>query len=83
MGSKTPRSLAAAFLKPVGSGDGTNDFGPASKKQLLDLRTKFDSAYGQCWTKDATVDVFGDASSSNNLASLKALAREAVDAVQL
>ncbi len=83
MGSKTPRSLAAAFLKPVGSGDGANDFGAASKKQLLDLRAKFDSVYGQCWTKDATVDVFGEVSGSNNLASLKALAREAVNAVQL
>jgi hypothetical protein len=79
MGSRTPRSLAAAFLKPVGHG--ANDFGAASKNQLEELRAKFDSAYGQCWTKNACLDMFGDAGPANNLAALKALAREAVDAV--
>jgi CRISPR system Cascade subunit CasC len=79
MGSRTPRSLAAAFLKPVGHG--AKDFGDASKQQLEDLRGKFDSAYGQCWTKNACLDMFGDAGPNNNLAALKALAREAVDAV--
>lgn len=77
MGSRTPRSLAAAFLKPVGAESGENDHGAASVKRLLDLRAKFDSAYGPCWTKDAIMDVMGGRGS---LSELKALAREAVHA---
>lgn len=79
MGSRTPRSLAAAFVKPIGA-DGENDFDAASKDRLVKLRDKFDTVYGKCWTKDEIVDV---AAGTGSLASLKALAREAVDAVQL
>ncbi len=77
MGSRAPRSLAAAFLQPVGVGDAENDYGAASKARLVELRGKFDDAYGKTWDKDAMLDVFGG---SGNLQDLKALAREAVNA---
>jgi CRISPR system Cascade subunit CasC len=77
IGSRTPRSLAAAFLKPVGTGTLENDYGTASIKRLLELRANFDRAYGPCWSKDSVMDVFGG---NGSLAELKALAREAVHA---
>ena len=78
MGSRTPRSLAAAFLRPVGgAGDPENDYGTASVERLKGLRGNFDRAYGQCWTKDTIMDVFGG---QGSLEELKALAREAVHA---
>ena len=77
MGSRTPRTLAGAFLRPVGVGDLENDYGAVSVRRLLDLRGKFDRAYGPCWTKDAMMDV---AAGEGSLAELKALAHEAVHA---
>lgn len=78
VGSRTPRSLAAAFVKPVGA-EGENDFDGASKQKLIDLRTSFDKVYGQCWNKQHIMDVAGG---QGSLEELKALAREAVDAVK-
>ncbi len=75
MGSRTPRTLAAAFLRPVGAGDRENDYSAVSVNRLKDLRNKFDDAYGRTWTKDAVLDVFGG---QGSLSDLKALAREAV-----
>jgi len=79
LGSRSPRSLAAAFVKPVGA-DGENDFDGASKKKLTDLRGSFDKVYGQCWNKELVMDV---AAGQGSLASLKSLAREAIDAVKI
>lgn len=79
MGTRSPRSLAAAFAKPVGT-DGENDYEAASKSRLTGLRTNFDKVYGPCASKSAVLDV---ATGEGSLAALKALAREAVDAVQL
>lgn len=76
MGSRAPRTLAAAFLKPVGA-VGENDYGAASAERLLELRGKFDDAYGKCWSKDSVMDVPGG---KGSLSELKALAREAVNA---
>jgi CRISPR system Cascade subunit CasC len=76
LGSRTPRTLAAAFLKPVGA-EGENDYGAASAERLLQLRGKFDDAYGQCWANEAHMDVVAG---TGSLAELKALAREAVHA---
>ena len=45
MGEDTPRSLAAAFQKPVG-GNGENDYFAASAERLIDLRDGFARAYG-------------------------------------
>jgi CRISPR system Cascade subunit CasC len=77
MGSRAPRTLASAFLRPVGSGDLENDYGSASIRRLLELRGKFDDAYDKCWTKDAMMDVLAG---NGGLEELKALAREAVHA---
>lgn len=81
LGTRMPRSLAAAFLDPVGGRrqDG-NDFAAASIKRLRDLRGNFDTCYGQCWTKDACLDV---TTGEGSLAALKALAREAIDGVKV
>lgn len=79
MGTRAPRSLAAAFAKPVGT-DGENDYETASKARLVKLRDNFNTVYGECSTKHEIVDV---AAGTGSLAALKALAREAVDAVQL
>jgi CRISPR system Cascade subunit CasC len=84
LGTRTPRSLAAAFLRPIGTyGDGNVDYGVASRKALLDKRKTFDEVYGQCWTKAAHLDVLVDdaTTDSGSLAALKALAWEAVDGV--
>jgi len=77
IGTRAPRSLAAAFLKPVGSEGGANDFGAASIKNLKDLRTNFDKIYGDHASKTASFDVLAG---QGSLAALKALAREAVNA---
>jgi CRISPR system Cascade subunit CasC len=79
VGSRSPRSLAAAFVEPVGA-KGENDFDGASKEKLKKLRAGFDGAYGKCWTKDHIIDV---AAGQGSLAELKTLAREAIDAVKL
>ncbi|MDI7775766.1 type I-E CRISPR-associated protein Cas7/Cse4/CasC [Asticcacaulis sp. EMRT-3] len=44
-GEDTPRSLAAAFQKPVG-GDGENDLAAASVGRMVELRDGFARAYG-------------------------------------
>jgi CRISPR system Cascade subunit CasC len=77
IGSRTPRTLAAAFLRPVGAGDQEIDYGAISAERLMKLRGNFDNAYGKTWTKDAKLDVFGG---EGSLSDLKALAREAIDA---
>src|SRR5690606_31385271 len=56
-GSRAPRTLAAAFLKPVGQGDSENDYGAISKKRLLELRGKFDTAYGAADSEPGILDV--------------------------
>lgn len=77
MGNRTPRTLAAAFLQPVGVGDMKNNYGSISIRRLQELRQKFDNAYGQCWIKEAVMDVDGG---EGNLQALKDLAQEAVHA---
>lgn len=77
MGSRAPRTLAAAFLKPVGMEISETDHGTASVERLQQLRGKFDDAYGKCWSKEAVMDV---QAGSGSLSELKALAREAVHA---
>lgn len=45
-GSQQPRTLAAAFLKPVGPSDGDGDLLTGSVKRLEGLRAGLDAAYG-------------------------------------
>jgi CRISPR system Cascade subunit CasC len=77
LGTRSPRSLAAAFVSPVGT-NGENDFDGASKKRLIELRANMDKVYGPCSTKHAVADV---ATGEGSLAAIKVLAREAIDAV--
>ena len=55
-GTAQPRSLAAAFLKPV---DG-DDQGTASVKALVEFRDRLDKAYGQCARESCVMDCVGE-----------------------
>lgn len=77
-GTHAPRTLAAAFIKPVGV-DRENDYGAASKKRLIALRGQFDAAYGKPDNRgEKIVDVSGDTEGKVSLAELLALAEEAI-----
>ena len=52
-GSAQPRSLAAAFLKPIGG----NDQADASIKALERYRDRLDAAYGPCASERCAMDV--------------------------
>lgn len=54
-GDRQPRTLASAFLAPVGAGDQMT----LSRDALLDRRARFADAYGQDWTDDIVLDVQG------------------------
>jgi CRISPR system Cascade subunit CasC len=45
-GTAQPRTLAAAFLKPVGTNEAGGDAGAGSIKRLEDFRANLDQAYG-------------------------------------
>ena len=62
-GAAQPRSLAAAFLKPVGSGNQAAD----SINALESFRDRMDAAYGPCAESTYTMNV---ESSSGNIADL-------------
>lgn len=83
LGSRAPRSLAAAFVRPVGvsSGPDEQDYLVASIARLAKLRQNFDSVYGPCATKTAHLNTVADVSDAGSLASVKALAREAIDGI--
>ena len=55
-GTAQPRSLAAAFLKPIG---GDNQ-GAASVKALVDFRKRLDDAYGPCASESCVLDCVGE-----------------------
>ena len=74
-GTRAPRTLAAAFLKPVGH-DHENDYAAASRTRLEKLRSQFDRAYGKDPSaREAIVDVTNERGS---LAEVLALAEEAI-----
>jgi CRISPR system Cascade subunit CasC len=60
-GSAQPRTLSAAFLKPIGA-DGENDFMQASIAALEGLRSGFDAAYGAGGTSHRNMVVGGEGS---------------------
>jgi CRISPR system Cascade subunit CasC len=72
-GADQPRSLAAAFLRPVG----TDDFAAEAVKRLKDFRAKLSAAYGDTDTTTAEMDITGE-KSSGTLADIVAFARDAV-----
>jgi len=47
-GSQQPRSLAAAFIKPVSRDEGGNDLAVASIDRLSKFRSQVDKVYGAC-----------------------------------
>ena len=55
-GTAQPRSLAAAFLKPIGGGNQ----GAASMKALVDFRKRLDDAYGPCASESCVLDCVGE-----------------------
>lgn len=59
-GAQQPRTLAAAFLKPVGASEAKGDLLVASRDRLAALRMNMDSAYGAC--ADAHTELFVSAS---------------------
>ena len=52
-GTAQPRSLAAAFLKPIGG----DDQGASSIKALMAFRERLDKAYGPCASESCVMDV--------------------------
>lgn len=62
-GEQQPRTLAAAFLKPVGAGDKRGDILAASIERLTQIRGNMDTAYGPC--ADATAQMYVGPDSSN------------------
>jgi len=55
-GARAPRSLAAAFLKPVGG----NDVASTSIASLRKFRDQLDRAYGPCAAESYEMDVLAD-----------------------
>ncbi|BCL75809.1 Cse4 family CRISPR-associated protein [Jeongeupia sp. HS-3] len=53
-GSRQPRSLSLAFLKPVSG----NDYGRSAVAELETVRTNMDKVYGACADASYDVDVF-------------------------
>lgn len=69
-GDQQPRTLAAAFVKPVGGTDILHD----SIKKLGEIRIAMDKAYGACSDAHRIMDVMANESS---LAEIKAFVAEA------
>lgn len=71
-GVDQPRSLAAAFLRPVG----TDDFAAESVRRLREFRDRLLTAYGDAHTATAEMDTTGE-KSSGSIADVLAFARDA------
>jgi CRISPR system Cascade subunit CasC len=78
-GSQQPRTLAAAYLKPVvpseGRGDANGDIAAISIARLLDLRRRMDSVYGACADASASFDV---TAGEGSLAEVVQFGRESI-----
>ena len=55
-GTAQPRSLAAAFLKPICG----HDQGASSIKALMEFRERLDKAYGPCASESCVMDCVGE-----------------------
>ena len=71
-GPQQPRSLAAAFLKPVGSNEGNADVFAASVERLEHLRQAFEKAYGTACEQHKIMNVVGGKGSLADLVRLAA-----------
>lgn len=74
-GSQQPRSLAAAFLRPVGARPGEYDVVAASVERILGFRNNLDAVYGPCADARAQFRVAPDAA-EGSLAEVVSFARE-------
>jgi CRISPR system Cascade subunit CasC len=79
IGTDTPRSLAAAFERPVGQQPAESDLFEASVKRLEDLRTQFNRIYDQS-PETHVLKVGADATAS--LADLVAAAQGVLHRIQ-
>ena len=65
-GDAVPRTLAAAFVEPVGSKRGTNDLLGASIAALRSTRAAFKAAYGDDGVRELEMDASGRSESAMN-----------------
>lgn len=76
-GTQQPRTLAAAFLRPVSVHESNGDFVLASRERLRHLRINMDAAYGPC--ADACAELYvGTDTVEGSLDALLAFAAESV-----
>lgn len=74
IGVDSPRSLAAAFQKPVGAADGETDYHEASITRLTRLREGYQRAYGEAFDcLEMTVLHEGGAALADLIAAARAL----------
>lgn len=76
-GSQQPRSLAAAFLKPVSRNEADKDLAAASIARIRKFRGQLDSVYGQCADGMAQFSVTSD-DVSGSLAEVSRFATESI-----
>lgn len=76
-GPQQPRSLAAAFIRPVARDEMRNDVAAASVARLVKFRAQIDSVYGECADKTASFDL----TTENATGSLADVARFAAESV--
>lgn len=76
-GSQQPRSLAAAFLKPVSRHEDNNDLAAASIARIEKFRGQLDSVYGPCADDTAQFSV----TSADASGSLSEVTRFATDSI--
>lgn len=83
LGSRAPRSLAAAFVQPIGQSTrhDESDFLASSITRLGALRGKFDRVYGPCAAKTAHLNTVAEDDDVGSLDAIRALAREAIDGI--
>lgn len=82
IGSQQPRTLAAAFLKPVspmeGKGDSNGDIVRISISRLQAFRENLDKVYGSNTSSQASFDVTGSGAQQGSLAGLVEFAQGAI-----
>lgn len=76
-GSQQPRSLAAAFIKPVSRDEANGDLAVASIKRIAKFREQLDQVYGACADKTASFEI----STENTDGSLVEVVRFATESV--
>lgn len=73
IGADSPRSLAAAFQKPVGSGEGETSYEEASIARLTRLRDGYKQAYGEAFASLELNVIQGGASLADLIAAARRL----------